>query len=133
MHKTAINPPSVFNTLQYGFSQAVEVRGGRRLMLSGQVGVDASERTVGPGLLEQTSAAVDNIETLLAEVGGDLGHVVMLRIYIAESARNEQDAIVTVLRERFPIDPPPSSWIIVSGLSLPEWLIEIEAEAQLPD
>lgn len=27
--------------------------------------------------------------------------------------------------------PPPSSWIIVSGLSLPEWLVEIEAEAML--
>jgi enamine deaminase RidA (YjgF/YER057c/UK114 family) len=33
----------------------------------------------------------------------------------------------------FPDNPPPSSWIIVSGLSLPEWLIEIEAEAVLAD
>ncbi|MDN5597989.1 MAG: RidA family protein, partial [Pseudomonas sp.] len=31
--------------------------------------------------------------------------------------------------ERFPQNPPPSSWIIVSGLSWPQWLIEIEAEA----
>ncbi|MEK1912648.1 MAG: RidA family protein, partial [Pseudomonas chlororaphis] len=29
--------------------------------------------------------------------------------------------------------PPASSWIIVSGLSLPEWLIEVEAEAMLPE
>ena len=132
MHKIALNPPSVFNTLQYGFSQAMEVRGGRRLLLSGQVGVDANECTVGPGLLAQTQAAVNNIATLLAAAGGGLEHVVMLRIYIAESARDEQDAIVSVLRERFPVDPPPSSWIIVTGLSLPEWLIEIEAEAALP-
>ncbi|MDD2055517.1 RidA family protein [Pseudomonas putida] len=132
MHKTALNPPTVFNTLQYGFSQAMEVRGGRRLLLSGQVGVDANERTVGPGLLEQSRAALANIATLLAEVGGGLEHVVMLRIYIAESAREEQDALVSVLRECFPVDPPPSSWIIVSGLSLPQWLIEIEAEAALP-
>lgn len=133
MQKTAINPPSVFNSLQYGFSQAMEVRGGRRLLLSGQVGVDADERTVGPGLFEQSCTAIDNIEKLLAERGGDLSHVIMLRIYIAESARNEQDSIVKVLRERFPDNPPPSSWIIVSGLSLPEWLIEIEAEAVLAD
>jgi hypothetical protein len=40
MQKTAINPPPVFNSLQYGFSQALEVRGGSRLLLSGQVGVE---------------------------------------------------------------------------------------------
>lgn len=39
--------------------------------------------------------------------------------------------IAQALRERFKSDPPPSSWIVVSGLSLPEWLIEIEAEAML--
>ena len=69
MQKTAINPPSVFNSLQYGFSQALEVRGGRRLLLSGQVGVDADERTVGPGLFEQSCTAIDNIEKLLVEGG----------------------------------------------------------------
>ncbi|QQB32863.1 hypothetical protein I6I07_19670 [Achromobacter deleyi] len=84
MSRTVVNPDTVFNTVQYGFSQAVIVTGQRRMLLSGQVGVDAQERTVGPGL-----------------------------------------------RDRFPVDPPPSSWIIVSGLSLPEWLVEIEAEAML--
>ncbi|MFP3520843.1 hypothetical protein SB766_32145, partial [Pseudomonas sp. SIMBA_077] len=52
-------PASVFNSLQYGFSQAVEVRGGRRLLLSGQGGVDEQERTVGPGLREQTEQALE--------------------------------------------------------------------------
>ena len=110
MQKSTFNPPSVFNSLQYGFSQAVEVRGGRRLLLSGQVGVD-----------------------VLAEAGGELSHVVMLRIYIAEAARDQQEWISQVLLQRFPNDPPASSWIIVSGLSLPEWLIEVEAEAMLPE
>lgn len=132
MQKSVLNPPSVFNALQYGFSQAVEVRGGRRLLLSGQVGVDEHERTVGPGLREQTDKAFDNIEKVLAEAGGDLSHVVMMRIYIAESARDEQEQITQVLLERFPSNPPASSWVIVSGLSLPQWLIEVEAEAVLP-
>ena len=132
MQRRTINPPTVFNSLQYGFSQAMEVREGRRILLSGQVGVDADERTVGPGISEQTATALDNIEKVLAAVEGDLSHVIMLRLYIVESARDQQEPIAAALRERFPSNPPPSSWIIVSGLSLPEWLIEIEAEALIP-
>ena len=132
MQRRTINPPTVFNSLQYGFSQAMEVREGRRILLSGQVGVDADERTVGPGIAEQTATALDNIEKVLAAVEGDLSHVIMLRLYIVESARDQQEPIAAALRERFPRNPPPSSWIIVSGLSLPEWLIEIEAEALIP-
>ena len=132
MQRKVLNPPTVFNSLQYGFSQAMEVRDGRRILLSGQVGVDADERTVGPGIAEQTATALDNIEKVLAAAGGDLSHVIMLRLYIVESARDQQEPIAAALRERFPSNPPPSSWIIVSGLSLPEWLIEIEAEALIP-
>ncbi|WP_339418055.1 MULTISPECIES: Rid family hydrolase [unclassified Pseudomonas] len=129
MQRKVINPTTVFNSLQYGFSQALEVPEGRRILLSGQVGVDAQERTVGPGIAEQTATALDNIEKVLAEVGGDLSHVVILRLYIVESARDQQEPIAQALRERFAHNPPPSSWIIVRGLSLPQWLIEIEAEA----
>ena len=129
MQRKVINPTTVFNSLQYGFSQAIEVPDGRRILLSGQVGVDSAERTVGPGIAEQTATALNNIEKVLAEVGGDLSHVVMLRLYIVESVRDQQEPIAQALRERFPRNPPPSSWVIVSGLSLPQWLIEIEAEA----
>lgn len=41
--------------------------------------------------------------------------------------------IVAALREYFPEQPPATSWLLVSGLSEPQWLIEIEAEALLPD
>ena len=132
MQRKVINPTTVFNSLQYGFSQAMEVPQGRRIMLSGQVGVDAQERTVGPGIAEQTAMALDNVEKVLAEVGGDLSHVIMLRLYIVESARDQQEPIAEALRQRFAHNPPPSSWIMVSGLSLPDWLIEVEAEAVVP-
>ncbi|RFD33517.1 hypothetical protein CER19_02935 [Pseudomonas sp. GL93] len=132
MQRKVINPTTVFNSLQYGFSQAMEVPQGRRIMLSGQVGVDAQERTVGPGIAEQTAMALDNVDKVLAEVGGDLSHVIMLRLYIVESAREQQEPIAEALRQRFAHNPPPSSWTMVSGLSLPDWLIEVEAEAVVP-
>lgn len=133
MRKATLNPPTHFDSLQYGFSQGVIVQGGKRLLLSGQVGVDAEERLLCGTMAGQAHASLDNIERLLHEAGGELAHVVMLRIYIAAAGRNEQDAIAATLKARFPHDPPASSWVVVEGLSLPEWLIEIEAEAVLPD
>lgn len=132
MSRLVLNPNTVFNTLQYGFSQAVLVQGGRRILLSGQVGVDARQNTVGKDLGIQTTVALDNVEAILAEAGGDLSHVVMMRIYIVESERDNQSKIGKALLERFPENPPATSWIFVSGLSEPDWMIEIEAEALLP-
>ena len=132
MNRSVVNPPSLFNSLQYGFSQAVVVDGGRRVHLSGQVSVDEQERLTGRTLAVQTEAAVDNIETLLKSLGGGLEHVVMLRIYIVESERANQAAVSRALLNRFPVNPPASTWLLVSGLSEPKWLVEVEAEAVLP-
>lgn len=133
MHRRTVNPSTVFNSLKYGFSQAVVTRGGYHVHLSGQVGVNADEVTVGSDLESQTQAAIDNIAAVLKDIGGDLKDVVVLRIYLVESVRDNQEPIARALLERFPVDPPATSWIVVSGLSSPEWLIEIEAEAVLPD
>ncbi|WP_104202911.1 RidA family protein [Billgrantia saliphila] len=133
VEREVVNPRGVPDTLQYGFSQAVMVKGGCRVLLSGQVGVDAHECLVGPDLEGQAFAALDNIEAILGTLGGDLSDIVMMRIYIAEAARYDQEGVVKALRSRFPQSPPATSWMIVSGLSEPEWLIEIEAEAVMPD
>jgi 2-iminobutanoate/2-iminopropanoate deaminase len=133
MPRITVNPKTVFNTLPYGFSQAVVVQGGQRVLLSGQVGVDAEQRTLGTGLDVQTNAALDNIEAILAELDGDLSHVVMLRIYFVETAKDDQWVIANALLKSFPVNPPATSWVVVKALSEPEWLIEIEAEAVLPD
>lgn len=130
--KYVINPQSVFNSLKYGFSQAIAVEGGKRVLLSGQVGVDANEEIIGEDLASQTHAAIDNIERVLAEIGGRLEHVIMMRLYIVDSEKANQAVIKDALLHRFPSSPPATSWILVSGLSLPDWLIEIEAEAVIP-
>ncbi|WP_368884728.1 RidA family protein [Providencia vermicola] len=133
MSKKLINPDAVFNSLQYGFSQAIETQGSRQIFLSGQVGVDANQRTVAGGMYEQTIQSIENIKHVLKAANGTLDDVVMLRIYIKQGAdsEEEQQAISQALKEKFTSTSPASSWIIVTGLSLPEWLIEIEAHAVL--
>ncbi|MGM0785518.1 MAG: Rid family hydrolase [Pseudomonadota bacterium] len=133
VRREPINPTDLPDTLANGYSQAVMVQGGHRVLISGQVGVDAQSLLAGPDLAEQTEAALDNLERLLTNLGGDLSRVAMLRLYLAEFARYEQQVVVETLRQRFPVAPPAASWLIVHGLAEPEWLIAIEAEAMLPE
>ena len=132
LRRKPLNPSNLPDTLAEGHSQAVLVQGGSRVLMSSQVGVDTEGHLAGPDLPEQTQAALDNIERLLTGLGGNLLRVVMLRIYLAESARYDQQVVMEALKHRFPIAPPAASWLIVYGLAEPEWLIAIEAEAVLP-
>lgn len=133
MIRRTLNPRGVPDALHYGFSQAVVTSGGRRVHLSGQVGVDVAEHTVGDDLETQTSAALGNIESILRDLGGTLADVVVLRIYLVDDARDDLRFVGEALRKRFPVDPPATTWLVVSGLAREDWLIEIEAEAVLPE
>ncbi|KPQ26440.1 MULTISPECIES: Rid family hydrolase [unclassified Halomonas] len=132
LRRKPLNPSNLPDTLAEGHSQAVLVQGGNWVLMSSQVGVDSSGELAGPELAEQTDAALDNVEQLLTGLGGDLSRVVMLRIYLAESARYDQHVVMEALKHRFPVAPPAATWLIVYGLAEPEWLVAFEAEAVLP-
>lgn len=138
MHETtpparvAVNPPGVFDSLPYGFSQAVASRGTTRVSVSGQVGIDADERPAGDDLETQTGKALENLGLVLQAAGGSLADVVALRIYLVAEVRDDLSPVSRGLRAAFPQDPPASTWVIVNGLARPEFLVEIEAEANLP-
>lgn len=57
----------------------------------------------------------------------------ILRIYIVDAAKHDQRSITEALLKRFPVNPPATSWVVASGLAEPQWLIDLEAEAVLPD
>ncbi|HSK24678.1 MAG TPA: RidA family protein [Egicoccus sp.] len=126
-----VDPPEVFDTRRYGFSQAVVVEAGRRVVLSGQVAVDVHDRTVGRTLREQLEQSVENIRLVLGAAGAGLGDVVMLRIYVVEAAADDLSPVSEMLLETFPDRPPATTWITVAGLARPDWLVELEAEAAL--
>lgn len=126
-----VDPPDVFDTRRYGFSQAVVVEAGRRIVLSGQVAVDVDDRTVGDTLRAQLDQSVENIRRVLTAAGAGLGDVVMLRIYVVEAAADDLSAVSEMLLATFPDRPPATTWITVTGLARPDWLVELEAEAAL--
>lgn len=131
MARTLVNPDTVLDTAQYGYSQGCIASGSRRVIVSGQAAVDVHGRTVDTGLQGQTEAALANVERVLAAAGGTMDQLVLLRLYLCETVREDVGQVAGELHRRFPANPPPSSWIVVAGLALPEWLILIEAEAVL--
>ena len=133
MPKEYVNPNSLFQSLPHGFFQVVIASGRKMVFVSGQTAWDARKNIVGgDSVLEQARQAFRNLETAMEAAGGTLKDVVALRIYVVDYQAESGTAVGTALREFFsPENPPASTWIGVSALAVPEFLIEIEATAVL--
>ena len=133
MPKEYINPNSLFPSLPHGFSQVVIATGKKMVFVSGQTAWDAKKNIVGgDSVLEQARQAFRNLEKAMEAAGGTLKDVVALRIYVVDYQAESGTAVGTALRKFFSTEnPPASTWIGVTTLAAPEFLIEIEATAVL--
>ena len=133
MSKEYVNPSSLFPSLPHGFSQVVIASGRKMVFISGQTAWDTRKNIVGgDSVLEQARQAFRNLEKAIEAAGGTLKDIVALRIYVVDYQAESGTAVGAALRESFsPENPPASTWIGVSALAVPEFLIEIEATAVL--
>lgn len=131
MPKQHLNPPSPFSSTEHGFSQVVVASGAKTVFISGQTAWDANKKIVGRTLGEQTRQALRNVKAAVEATGGNLRDIVALRIYIVHHTEQDLGPIGSALREMFRADPPTSTWIGVSSLAVPDFLVEIEATAVL--
>lgn len=131
MPKQYLNPPVLFDSLQYGFSQIVTSSGGTTVYLSGQVAWDENEQIVGAGdLAAQARQTLRNVETAVEIAGGKRTDITSMRIYVVDNYLDDGAAISNALTEFFPSDhAPATTWIGVSRLASTDFLIEIEAVA----
>lgn len=135
MPKQYLNPPNLFQSEQYGFSQIVKVKGGTTIYFSGQVGWDENQALRGGSdLATQTRHSFENLQKAVQAAGGQMRDIVSLRIYVVNYNHKEGAPISAGLIEFFPPDAlPVTTWIGVQSLARPELLIEIEAVAVLED
>lgn len=131
MTKTTLNPPELFNSLQYGFSQIVISEGKRTIHFSGQVAWDENQQIAGKDdFATQTYHAFKNLETAVTLAGATMSDVVSLRIYIVQEHLAASKPVSDNLKRFFPGDAPPAAtWIGVYRLANPDFLIEVEAVA----
>jgi enamine deaminase RidA (YjgF/YER057c/UK114 family) len=131
----AMNEPQIrfLNRAPAGYSQVVEVRGGRTLYISGQIALDASGNVVGSGdFTAQVKQVFANLKTRLDEAGAAFNDVVKLNFYLvdASSLQIVRDVRDTYVNRK---NPPASTLVVVKQLVRPDLLVEVDAIAVVED
>jgi enamine deaminase RidA (YjgF/YER057c/UK114 family) len=112
-----------------GYSRAVVA--GRHVFVSGTAPIppDGSDPPKGP--YEQARLAIRIIEGALVEAGATLGDVVRTRMYVVPGVDFEE--VARAHGEAFGSIRPATAGIVVAALLDERWLVEIEADAMLPE
>ena len=118
--------------LDNDLSQVVVARG-TMVFVRGQIGQNLETReSVAIGdATGQAEQAMANIEMLLKEAGSALDHICKITIYLIDPRYREP--VYRVVGQWLKGVHPVSTGIVVSALARPEWLVEIDVTAVIPD
>jgi enamine deaminase RidA (YjgF/YER057c/UK114 family) len=109
------------------YHHGVEVSGPvRTLYVSGQIGV-AADGTVPEGIEAQARLVYANMKLVLAEAGMDFSNLVKSTVFLVN--REDRAAFAAVRAEATGGIKTASTLVFISGLVLPELLVEVEAIA----
>ena len=130
-----IQPEGLFPSERLGFTQVVAAPPGRLVFVAGQTACDPRGRPVGTGDVgAQAGVALENVGIALAAAGAAPADVTMLRVYIVGYTPAVAAEVGAQIRRFFAgTKPPASTWVGVQALFHPDFLIEIEAVAVVPD
>jgi enamine deaminase RidA (YjgF/YER057c/UK114 family) len=121
----ALAPPT-------GYSHVAEIRGGRLILIAGQVAQDRQGNIVGIGdLAAQAEQVFDNLRAALAAVGCTPANLAKLTVFVRDM---KAVAAYRPARDRFlaGTTPPAITLVEVSQLFREGLLLEIEAIAAAP-
>ena len=113
--------------------QAVVTQGGKTVWMRGQCpqNLDDAKNIDSHDPAEQTHKVMQNIRQLVTEAGGEMAHVVKLVVYITDIRHRE--AVYRTMGEYIKRVHPVCTGLVVQALARPEWLVEIDATAVIPD
>lgn len=113
-----------------GYCRAV--RAGPHIWVTGTVALDEDGSAHAPGDAgAQAARCFEIIGKALGDVGADLSHVVRTRIFVTDISRWEE--IGAAHGRVFRNHPPATTMVEISRFIGPDFLVEIEADAFVPD
>lgn len=121
----------VENTYATGglYSQAVKANG--LLFISGQVALDKEGNLVGKGdITLQTQQVMENLKATLEAAGCTFKDVIRISIFLANL--DDRPKFHDVRKRYFEQNLPASTLLVVKSLANKDFLVEVEAVAQLP-
>jgi enamine deaminase RidA (YjgF/YER057c/UK114 family) len=116
-----------------GYSQVAIVTGGKVVFIAGQVALDKSGNVVGKDDFRlQIEQVFENLKAAIEAAGGSFHDVIKLNSYFLDFSnvsafREVRDRYIDVR------NAPASTAVQVSRLFRPEFLVEVEAVAVVPD
>jgi enamine deaminase RidA (YjgF/YER057c/UK114 family) len=111
----------------------VATRGGTTLWFRGACpqDLDTSESLMTTDAAAQAHKVMQNIKQLIEEAGGKMEHLVKLVVYLTDVRHREP--VYRVMGEYIKGVHPVCTGLTVVALARPEWLVEIDATAVIPD
>ena len=125
LNPAQLHPPT-------GYSHVAVATGGRLAFVAGQVALASDYSLVGAGdLAAQTRQAMANLRVALDEHGAGWDDVVKATVYTTQPT--EYETIGGAMAEAMGGAAPPAQVLLgVTGLALPDLLVEIELVVSLP-
>jgi enamine deaminase RidA (YjgF/YER057c/UK114 family) len=113
--------------------QAVITHGGRTVYLRGQCpqDLDTAKSIDSHDPVEQTHKVMQNIKQLIEECGGTMQDLVKVVVYLTDVRHREM--VYRTMGEYIKGVHPVSTGLVVQALARPEWLVEIDGTAVIPD
>lgn len=108
------------------------IKAGNTIYVAGQVSQDENGQPVGVGdFTAQATQVFENITKALAGAGATLSDIVKITYYLTDARYR---SALHEVRTRYLTGPlPVSTLLVVAGLALPEYLLEIDVIAVVGD
>jgi enamine deaminase RidA (YjgF/YER057c/UK114 family) len=130
---TRVNPPTLPNAAELGYSQISIVAPGRMAYVSGQVAWRPGGEPVPTSLAEQMQCVAINAKAALDAVGASPHDVVIARVYVVDLTPERLEALMPPFLATFEGAQPCVTGIGVAALAAPDLQIELELVVRLPD
>ncbi len=128
-----LNPPSLPDAGDMGYSQISIVEPGRMAYISGQVAWRANGEPVPDKLAEQMKIVSQNALAALTAIGAKPEDVVIARVYLVDLTSERLEELMPEFIATFQGAQPCVTGVGVQALAAPDLQVEMELVVRLPD